>query len=68
VDGRPAPLLRANLAFQAVPVGPGRHLVRLAWRSDALAPGALLAAAALLGLLAALAWRRRSAPRFPHGV
>jgi hypothetical protein len=68
VDGRPAPLLRANLAFQAVPVGPGRHLIRLSWRSDTLGPGALAAAASLLGLLAALAWRRRTAPRFPRGV
>jgi hypothetical protein len=31
VDGRPAPLLRANHAFQAIQVPAGRHYIRLAY-------------------------------------
>ncbi|MCM2255631.1 MAG: YfhO family protein [Vicinamibacteria bacterium] len=49
VDGKPAPVLRANVAFRAVPVPAGRHHVRLEYR-----PGAWAAATALtlFGLLA----------------
>ncbi|WP_406853700.1 hypothetical protein ABEG18_14155 [Alsobacter sp. KACC 23698] len=32
VDGKPAPLLRANVIFRAVPVGPGAHEVRFVFR------------------------------------
>lgn len=34
VDGRPAPLLRVNLAFRGVPVPAGRHQVEFVFRSD----------------------------------
>ena len=55
VDGRPAPVLRANLAFRAVPVPAGRHGVELAYRPAAVAWGLLLSlvAAAACAILAA---------------
>ncbi len=40
VDGRPAPLLRANHAFQAIQVPSGRHHVRLAYEDRAFQFGA----------------------------
>ncbi len=55
VDGTPQPVLRANVAFRAVAVPAGRHVVRLAYRPDALRHGAALAAAGALALAAALA-------------
>jgi hypothetical protein len=54
VDGAPAPLLRANYAFMAVPVHAGRHTVRLSYFPRRFLPGlalAILAAAALVTLL-----------------
>ncbi|WP_245422457.1 YfhO family protein [Alsobacter soli] len=42
VDGRPAPLLRANAIFRAVQVPPGAHEVRFVFRPLAGAWGALL--------------------------
>lgn len=54
VDGASAPLLRADAAFRAVPVGPGRHEVELRYW-----PPGLTAGLALAGLgLALLALRR----------
>ncbi len=40
VDGQPAPLLRANHAFQAVQVPAGRHSIRLAYEDRAFQFGA----------------------------
>jgi hypothetical protein len=60
VDGNPAPLLRANYAFMAVPVRAGRHVLRLSYFPRRLWPGlaiALLAAAALAVLLKVAARR-----------
>ncbi|HEX9576837.1 MAG TPA: YfhO family protein [Myxococcales bacterium] len=60
VDGNPAPLLRANYAFMAVPVRAGRHVLRLSYFPRRLWPGlaiALLAAAALVVLLKVAARR-----------
>lgn len=54
VDGRPAPLYRANVAFTAVPVPAGRHRVELAYRPASVRWG-LAASALSLALLAALA-------------
>jgi hypothetical protein len=55
VDGRPAPVHRANVLFRAVGVPAGRHRVELRYRPPAVAWGAGLSA---LGALAtALAWR-----------
>ena len=42
VDGSPAPLLRANHAFQAVQVPAGRHHIRLVYEDPAFEFGALL--------------------------
>lgn len=47
VDGAPAPLLRANLAFRAVPIPAGRHVVEMAYRPASLTVGLALSAAAL---------------------
>lgn len=50
LDGAPAPVLPANVAFRAVRVPPGRHLVRLRY-----APIAALVGLALSGLCAFVA-------------
>ena len=61
VDGRPAPLVRADYVWKAVPVPAGDHLVELLYRSPpvarARAVGAVCAALVLAG--AGLALRRR---------
>ncbi len=54
VDGRPAPLLRAQLAFQAIPVPAGRHTVLLVYRPLTFQAGVLVSGVSLL-LLAGLA-------------
>jgi len=53
LDGAPAPLLRADYAFMAVPVRAGRHVLNLVYFPDKLLLGLLVAvaAAALLTLL-----------------
>jgi hypothetical protein len=59
VDGAPAPVVRADFAFQAVPVPAGKHQLRMVYRSRLLPAGFAVAVAAfgLFGL--ALGWRRR---------
>jgi hypothetical protein len=52
VDGAPAPLLRANVAFRAVPVPAGRHHVSLAYRPRSVVWGACLSGVGLLWLAA----------------
>jgi len=47
VDGAPAPLWRANYAYQALEVPPGRHEVRLEYVDWAFRVGAVISAAAL---------------------
>jgi hypothetical protein len=55
VDGREAPLLRANIAFRAVAVPAGRHAVELVYRPRSLLAGlAVSGAATLLALAASL--------------
>ena len=56
VDGFPAPLWRANHAFQAVEVPAGRHQVVLAYRDRKFRGGAAISALTLLGC--AIAWGR----------
>ena len=51
VDERDAPVLRANVAFQAVRVGAGRHRVDLVYRPRGLRDGLLLGLAGLLGVV-----------------
>ena len=56
VDGDPAPVLRADVMFQAVRVGPGTRRIVFEYRPTALRLGAWATLAALAGL-AAVAWR-----------
>jgi hypothetical protein len=66
VDGQRAPVLRANVAFKAIPVATGRHRVRLEYRPTAFrlalwTYGALTACGlgVVLGSAARDGWRRR---------
>jgi hypothetical protein len=59
LDGRPVPILRADYAFQAVPVPAGRHELRLTYRNRWVEIGAVVSAASLALLLATLALRSR---------
>jgi len=54
VDGRPAPVLRANIVFRAVPVPAGRHVVEFVYRPRSITLG--LAASALCVLLCGWVW------------
>jgi len=54
VDGKSVPLWRANYAFQALEVPPGRHEVRLVYVDRAFLVGAEVSALALLVCIAAL--------------
>jgi hypothetical protein len=60
VDGAPVPVLRANVIFRGVRLGPGRHRVLFEYRPASFAIGSRLAllAAVALAALAALAARR----------
>jgi hypothetical protein len=65
VDGVPAPLVRANFAFEAVPVKAGLHTIELSYFPDRLLPGlgiALLALALLFVLLRKETMRRVDTP------
>jgi uncharacterized membrane protein YfhO len=59
LDGAPAPILRADYAFEAVAVPAGRHALRLEYRNRWLGAGAAVSLATLSLLLATLGWRRR---------
>lgn len=59
VDGRAAPILPANGAFQAVPVPAGSHTVVLAYRPASFGIGAGLSLATLLGLAGLALARQR---------
>jgi hypothetical protein len=60
VDGRVAPIVRANLAMRAVPLPAGEHDVELVYRPAHLALGFVISAAALAFALALAASRRRA--------
>jgi len=71
VDGRPAPVLRADYALMAVPVAPGAHEVELWYRPRGFAPavvlsllGVALTAVGGLRCLGRSSWWR-SSPRSP---
>jgi hypothetical protein len=53
VDGRPAPVFRANAAFLGIRLPAGLHEVRFDYRPRGLREGAALAAAGALGLVLA---------------
>jgi len=56
VDGRSVPVLRANTAFRAVPVGQGRHVVEMVYRPLSILVGAAVSVAAIAtGMTVALA-------------
>jgi len=61
VDGRPAPVLRVNVAFRAVPVPAGDHRVEMRYRPPALLLG--VAVSALVAAIAAAAAVRRDPTR-----
>jgi Bacterial membrane protein YfhO len=56
VDGRPAPILTANLAFQALEVPAGTHHVELVYRDRQLVIGAVISLLSL-AVCAGLWWR-----------
>ena len=57
VDGRAAPVVRAEGVLLGVPVGPGRHVVTLAYRVPGLGVGVLVSALTGAALLAWVAGR-----------
>jgi len=60
VDGRPAPILRADTIFRAVGVPPGEHVVVLDYRTPGLRAGAAISFAAWTSALALLLIARRA--------
>ena len=62
VDGHPAPVLRANLAFRAVPVPAGRHVVDQRYRPPAITRGLVLSGLGLLAALGLVFLRRQTPP------
>ena len=57
VDGEERPIWRANVAFQAVELPPGRHEVELVYRDEVFRFGCLVSLGGLVML--GLVWRRR---------
>ncbi len=68
LDGKPVPILRADFAFQAVPVPAGTHELRLTYRNRWVEIGAAVSAGTLLLLLGALALRSRRVRRTASAV
>ncbi len=65
IDQMPAPVLRADVAFRAVRVDPGRHLVRFRFESQAFSWGSRLSLAAWIGWLSLLVFVRPVFRRTP---
>lgn len=63
VDGREAPVERADGLFRAVAVGPGRHEIVFGYQTPGLRAGLGIGAAAWLAWVAALVWLRGSRTR-----
>ncbi len=59
VDGRDAPLLRADYALVGIALAPGVHDVRLVYRPASFRVGAAISGAALLAAILAFAFGRR---------
>ncbi len=64
VDGKPAEIFRANVAFRAVRLTPGKHTVLFRFRQAGLRPGAAVTAVSLVFLLI-FSWRRFLRPLLP---
>ncbi len=69
VDGEPTPILRANVAFRAVPVTAGAHVVEMVYRPTSAILGASISAGTLLlvGVLSVLQGFRRRMGSIPAG-
>jgi hypothetical protein len=66
IDGRSAPLLRANAAFQAIQVPAGTHRVHLFYRDRAFELGSAISVCTWIScLVGCLALRRRALPPSP---
>ena len=66
IDGQPAPLLRANVAFQAVPVPAGTHRVHVFFQDQAFQLGAVISICMWVNCFVSyLALRRRELPPSP---
>jgi prepilin-type N-terminal cleavage/methylation domain-containing protein len=61
VDGRAAPILRAEGIYRGVQLGPGRHLIRFSYRPRDFFPGLTVSVVSMLivGFLGASNWRNR---------
>jgi hypothetical protein len=59
VDGRPANVARANVAFRAVAVGPGHHVIDFAYRPPSVVLGFIVSAATAAAIASAHLLRRR---------
>lgn len=57
VDGVRVPLLRANVAFQALQVPAGKHQIKLIYRDNNLLAGAVISVISIL--ICAVIWRRQ---------
>jgi hypothetical protein len=62
VDGRPARLLRANIAFRGVAVPAGRHQIDFVYRPSVVFLGLLLSAATAIGALGLVFYRHARTP------
>ena len=66
VNGRPVALLRANGAFQAVPLLPGKNVVLLLYQDEKFHAGALISAASACLAISLLIWPRKTAKHQPQ--
>jgi uncharacterized membrane protein YfhO len=61
VDGREAPILRADFAFRAVELQPGHHLVRMTYRPPLFTVGLLFSTGGVALLVVMISSKRRRA-------
>nr|HPL27404.1 YfhO family protein [Anaerolineae bacterium] len=60
VDGKPAPIERADVVLRAVAVPPGEHVIEFSFEPQSWRLGGAVSIAAWLGVVMAALWRRRS--------
>jgi hypothetical protein len=60
VDGRPAPLVSANMAFRAVALEPGRHAVEFRYMPPGMKTGGFMTIVTMFALCIAATWRRKT--------